>query len=259
MFAGRYLWWTLLAAGTFVFFAIYFDYASWAIVQTSGCDDGVVSCDPLNHFLAGTLQPAGFATVGAILMLCTIGRILYLRLPLFWALAIFVWCLGSTDFPGIFATFWRGQVTTAALFMALPLPMLYFGVLVGYLLLPFEEEDRPVFGIWRNVRWCLTATAAYGVLLTLAQNSHLPKFLLSELHLTTTSLYIQAIQAPLARVLQLGMGGNVAGYASLMVFALLLCISLVPEERYLQLLDRYYRFRIAQHPWLRLRQFDERL
>ena len=248
-----------MALGTFVFFGVYFDYASWAIVQTSGCDDAVVSCDPLNHFLAGTLQPFGFATVGAVLLLCTLARILYLRLSPFWGVAAIVWCLGSTDFPALFATFWRGQITTAALFLALPLPMLYLGLFVGYLLLPFEEKDRPVFGVWRRVRQAIGLIAAYGLLLTLAEASQLPKFLLSELHLTATSLFVQSLQAFMAHLLQFGSSGNLAGYVGLAVFALLLAISLLPEERYLQLLERYYRFRVSQHPWLRLRQFNDRL
>ena len=47
MFAGRYLWWNMIAAMAYVFFAVYFYYVSWLAIRVSGCAAVAGSCGAL--------------------------------------------------------------------------------------------------------------------------------------------------------------------------------------------------------------------
>lgn len=248
MFAGRYLWWMLLALASFAFFAIYFDFAGWLVVELSGCTAGANSCGPLTTFLAGTVRPAGFSAVGIILLICTLARIYYLRLSLLWACAATVWCLGVTSFPALFKILWNVSLPAETVFYALPLPLLFLAILVVYLLAPFEIMARPVFGPWRRLRMISAACAAYGVLLTISQADSLPDMLTAEFGLTTAAASIRALQPPTTYLLQLGTGGDTPAYVVLMLFALSLLASHVPEDRVLAALEFYERIKLQGWP-----------
>lgn len=248
MFAGRYLWWMLLAVATFVLFAVYFDFAGWLIIQLSGCTAGSNSCGPLTTFLAGTVRPAGFSAVGIILLLCTLSRLFYLRLNILWAVAAIVWCLAVTSVPALFKILWDVNLPADMVFYALPLPLLFLATLVVYLLAPFEENGRPAFGPWRRLRIVSTCAAGYGVLLTISEADGLPGILASEFGLTTTASIVRTLQPPTTYLLQLGTGGDMPAYLVLAVFALSLMASLVPEERVLAVLEFYERLKLEGWP-----------
>ncbi|MET0748281.1 MAG: hypothetical protein ABWY49_08815 [Rhizobium sp.] len=248
MFAGRYLWWMLLAIATFALFAIYFDFAGWLIVELSGCTAGANSCGPLTTFLAGTVRPAGFSAVGFILLICTLARICYLRLSLLWGVAATVWCLSITSFPALFKILWDVRLPAETIFYALPLPLLFLAVLVAYLLAPFEDTGRPVFGPWRRLRTISAAAAAYGVLLTVAEADGLAKVLSDEYGLATIAAAVKSLQPRATYLLQLGTGGDTPAYFVLAGFALSLLASLVPEERVLAALEVYERLKLAGWP-----------
>jgi hypothetical protein len=244
MFAGRYLWWMLLAIATFALFAIYFDFAGWLITELSGCTAGANSCGPLTAFLAGTVRPAGFSAVGIILLICTLARIYYLRLSLLWAVAAMVWCLAITSFPALFKILWDVRLPAETVFYALPLPLLFLASLVVYLLAPFEDTGRPVFGPWPRLRMVCAAAAAYGVLLTISQADGLANVLADQYGLTTIAAIVKTLQPPTTYLLQLGTSGDTPAYLVLALFVLSLLAGLVPEERVLAGLEVYERLKL---------------
>lgn len=248
MFAGRYLWWMLLAIATFVLFAIYFDFAGWLIVELSGCTAGANSCGPLTAFLAGTVRPAGFSAVGIILLVCTLARLYHLRLNILWGVAATVWCLAATSFPALFKILWNVSLPAETVFYALPLPLLFLATLVVYLLAPFEDTGRPVFGPWRRLRRVTAWAAGYGVLLTISQANGLPKLLGSEFGMTTAASFVGTLQSRITYMLQLGTGGDTPAYVVLAIFGLSLLASRVPEERFLAVLEAYERLKLEGWP-----------
>ncbi len=82
MFAGRYLWWMLIAAAIFLFFSMCFDYATWTVVAISGCAEIAGSCGPIVLTMSGAMKPAGIGLAGAIMVFCTFARLRYLSVKL---------------------------------------------------------------------------------------------------------------------------------------------------------------------------------
>ena len=59
MFAGRYLWWMLIAIAIFLFFTMCFDYVTWLTVVSSGCARIAGSCGPIIVTMTGSMKPSG--------------------------------------------------------------------------------------------------------------------------------------------------------------------------------------------------------
>jgi hypothetical protein len=231
MFAGRYLWWTMIAMAIFLFCAVYFDYVAWAIVQSSGCGRNASSCDMLSGFLTGTIKPAGFWLAGGIMLVCTLARIAYLKLGSLWGLAVSVWFLAAAPFPMLFINIWNGHLQLEAILADVPVPMVFLTLFTAYLLLPFDENERPVLGPWRFPRYAASLAAGHSVFLTLAENAQLPAFLLKQTSLSHLGAMVAHLQPQVGYVLELGTGSMVPAYVALWVFALSLLASLAPEEK----------------------------
>jgi hypothetical protein len=231
MFAGRYLWWILIATGTFVFCAVYFDYVGWTIVQFSGCEKNSSSCGPLVTFLGGVIKPSGYWLCGGILLACMIARIIHLKLSLFWGVVAIIWFGASTSFPGIFLSIWEGHLGWDAASDFLPIPLLFLTLLAGYLLVPFEEDDRKPFGQWRLPRYAAMSAAAHAALWTFANQTDLPFLVAGPMHMSALAAVVARLQPQLNYLAEFGTGGNTPLYSSLTIFACALLASLLPQQK----------------------------
>jgi hypothetical protein len=231
MFAGRYLWWGMVGIAGFLFFAVYFDYVSWAIVQGSGCEKSASSCGPLVTFLSDTLKPGGFWLAGGILFVCTIARVHYLKLNPLWDLAVAVWFLATGPFPMLFTNIWHSELQFQVIVDTLPVPTLFLAAFGAYLALPLEEDDdRQPFGSWEPLRYLVALAAVHSVLLAMSDNSAFPMFLSTELGLTRLAGMVAEVQPMATYLLQLGRADDTAAYIALAVFILSLLTSLVPHR-----------------------------
>jgi hypothetical protein len=230
MFAGRYLWWSLIAIAGFLFFAVYFDYVSWAIVQCSGCAKGSGSCGPLVLFLSETVKPGGFWLAGAILFVCTIGRIHYLKLSPFWHLVVAAWFLAIGPFPLLFSNIWHGELQLEAIIDAFPIPLLFLAAFGAYLALPFEDDGRKPFSGWRLLHYAVALAAGHSALLAISDSPGLPVFLSKEFGLTHLAAMIADAQPRMALVLRLGSADDAPSYVVLAFFVLSLLASLAPDR-----------------------------
>jgi hypothetical protein len=68
MFAGRYLWWNMIATMAYVFFAIYFFYVSWLAIRVSGCASVAGHCGLLETQLNAVVRPYGMVACGIIVL-----------------------------------------------------------------------------------------------------------------------------------------------------------------------------------------------
>lgn len=229
MFAGRYLWWTMIAIGGFVFFALYFDYAAWLFVQLSGCSKRAGSCGPLLTFLAGTVKPAGFWLVGGILFVCTLVRIRYLRFGYGWCLAAAVWFLAAVPFPTLFASLLDGQIRPGDAFGTIPVALLFLAALMAYLLIPFGEDGGPPNAGWRGFRRAAGVIAAYPTLLVLATDPRLVPFTANSLALPQLASRVAQLQRQTVHVLPFGGDDVVLGRVALLFFVALLLAGLLPD------------------------------
>ena len=230
MFAGRYLWWGMVGIAGFLFFAVYFDYVSWALIQSSGCEKSASSCGPLVTFLSDTAKPGGFWLAGGILFICTIARIHYLKLNPLWDLAVAVWFLATGPFPMLFTNIWHSELQFQAIVDALPVPMLFLAAFGAYLVLPLEDDDREPFGSWKPLRYLVALAAVHSVLLAMSDNSAFPMFLSTELGLTRTAEMVAEVQPQATYLLQFGRADDTASYVALAVFILSMLASLVPRK-----------------------------
>jgi hypothetical protein len=230
MFAGRYLWWAMVSIAGFLFFAVYFDYVSWAIIQGFGCERSSGSCGPLAVFLLDSAKPDGFWLAGAILFVCTIARIHYLGMNPLWDLVVAVWFLATGPFPLLFTNIWHGELQFQAIADAIPVPLLFLAAFGVYLALPFEEDDRRPFGTWQPLRYLVTVAAAHSVLLAMADNSAFPVFLSRELGLTRLAAMIVQLQPQAGFLLRFGRSDDTAAYVALSVFILCMLASILPRR-----------------------------
>lgn len=159
MFAGRYLWWMLMSTAAFLFFAVYFDYVTWGLMQVSGCSGTVGRCGSMAAHMGGGLKPAGFLAVAAVVLAATVARIAYLRINLLWALAFAVWLLASAPFFLLFRDIWAGRLTLEVIAAAVPPSVLLLAGAIAYLCFPLEE-CRPIAGRAAHALKGLAASAA---------------------------------------------------------------------------------------------------
>jgi hypothetical protein len=231
MFAGRYLWWTMIAIAIFLFSAVYFDYVAWAIIQASGCGSNATSCDTLSAFLAGTVKPAGFWLAGGIMLVCTLARIRYLGLGVLWAFAVAVWFLAAAPFPMLFANIWNGQLQFETILAAVPVPVIFLAFFTAYLLLPVEDDERRPLSMWKAPRYAAGIAAGHSTLWTLANEPNLPLFLTGKMHMSSFGAMVRQMQPQLKDLAEFGTGGTVFLYIGLSIFVLALLTSLLPHEK----------------------------
>ncbi|AJD40428.1 hypothetical protein RGR602_CH01070 [Rhizobium gallicum bv. gallicum R602sp] len=230
MFAGRYLWWMLIAVAIFLFFSMCFDYVTWAIVAMSGCAEIAGSCGPIVLAMSGAMKPSGIGLAGAIMVICTFARLHYLSVNWLWAPVALVWFSASAAFPGILAGGWTGQLRPEMVVESLPVAFLFVTVFCAYLFIAFEEGRMVSFGQRAWLRTVIWIAAGYGVLAAIAETpgfGALPARMLGMPWIAST---IAAFQPLLAAVCDLGTGSMMPAYAMLAVFVAALFASLLPQD-----------------------------
>ena len=230
MFAGRYIWWMLIAVAIFLFFSMCFDYVTWIVVAVSGCAEVAGSCGPIVVSMSGAMKPAGMGLASLIMVICTVGRLRYLRCGWGWAAAALVWFYASAAFPGILAAGWTGQLRPEMVAESLPAAFLFINLLCAYLAIPFEEGRTVPFGEWRWLRGLLWFCAAYGTLTAFAETPGFGAAPARFIGMPWLAETLAGLQAPLEAVLDLGTGSMVPAYAVLAMFAAGLGATLLPQD-----------------------------
>jgi uncharacterized membrane protein YhaH (DUF805 family) len=169
MFAGRYLWWMLIALAVFLFFSMSFDYVTWATVATSGCARVAGSCGPLILTMTGTIKPVGYYLAGGIILIVTFARIHYIGLGWLWCLFAFALFVASAPFPLLLANAWTGQLNSEKVLENMPARLsVPGGMFCTYIGWSFEEADAR-----RSARGagcgCDPPVGVYGGLIAVAQ------------------------------------------------------------------------------------------
>ncbi|NKN39573.1 hypothetical protein HFC70_24815 [Agrobacterium sp. a22-2] len=168
MFAGRYLWWMLMSTATFLFFAVYFDYVTWGLMQISGCSGTVGRCGSMAAHMGGGLKPTGFLAVAAVVLAATVARIAYLKVNLLWALAFAVWLLASAPFFLLFRDIWAGRLTLEVIAAAAPPSVLLLAGAIAYLCFPLEECRPPDGRVAQGLKLLAALAAGQATLVSLA-------------------------------------------------------------------------------------------
>ena len=146
MFAGRYLWWNMIASMAYVFFAIYFYYVSWLAIRVSGCAALAGSCGALETQLNAVVRPYGMVACGIIVLATGVMRIRFLRMSPLWGLALFVWFGASSEFFFNFGNLWFARVDMADILETMPMDTLFLAALVFFLCFPVELYKKSPAG-----------------------------------------------------------------------------------------------------------------
>ncbi len=230
MFAGRYLWWMLIAIAIFLFFTMCFDYVTWLAVVSSGCARVAGSCGPIILTMTGSMKPSGVYLAGGIILVVTLARIHYLSMSWVWGAIVAIWFVASAPFPLLLANGWTGQLKPEAVLDGLPVAFLFFVAFCAYIGCSFEESGARPLGVWRALRGTISVTAVYGTLLALSEApafATIPGRLLGEMRLSTS---IAALQPGLHDLLTLGMDRDTFAYVILSIFVAGLTASLLPQN-----------------------------
>ncbi len=230
MFAGRYLWWMLIAIAIFLFFTMCFDYVTWLTVVSSGCARIAGSCGPIVVTMTGSMKPSGVYLAGGIILVVTLARIHYLSMSWAWGVIAAIWFVASAPFPLLLANGWTGQLKPEAVLDGLPVAFLFFVSFCAYIGWSFEESGARPLGVWRALRAVISVTGLYGALLALSEApafATIPGRLFGEMKLTTS---IAALQPGLHDLLTLGMGRDTFAYVVLAIFVAGLAASLLPQN-----------------------------
>lgn len=230
MFAGRYLWWMLIAIAIFLFFTMCFDYVTWLTVVSSGCARIAGSCGPIIVTMTGSMKPSGVYLAGGIILVVTLARIHYLSMNWIWGVIVAIWFVASAPFPLLLANGWTGQLKPEAVLDGLPVAFLFFVIFCAYIGWSFEESGGRPFGAWRALRAIISVTAVYGALLALSEApafATIPGRVLGEMRLSTS---IAALQPGLHDVLTLWAGRDTFAYIVFAVFVVGLAASLLPQN-----------------------------
>lgn len=207
MFAGRYLWWNVIATMAYVFFAIYFYYVSWLAIRVSGCAAVAGSCGMLETQLNAVVRPYGMIACGIVVLAAGIMRIRFLRMSPLWGLALFVWFGASADFFFNFGNLWFARVPVADILRGLPIETSFLAALVIFLCFPVELYKKSPEGGLRVMYFVAGFTASYSFTFTVANSPQV----LSYVRLITGSedivLRVAQIQEQTRNFLSLGQPG----------------------------------------------------
>jgi hypothetical protein len=230
MFAGRYLWWMLIAIAVFLFFTMCFDYVTWVTVASSGCARIAGSCGPIILTMSGSMKPSGVYLAGAIILVVTFARIHYVSMSWLWGVIVSIWFVASAPFPLLLASGWTGQLKAEAVLEGLPVAFLFLVSFCLYLSWAFEESGAKPLGSWRPLRMAIQLSAVYSALVAVSQApafAGLPGRLLGAPWL---SVSLTALQPRLRDVLALGATGDRLALFAFSLFALCLAASLLPQN-----------------------------
>lgn len=218
MFAGRYLWWNMVAAMAFVFFAIYFYYVSWLAIRVSGCASVAGNCGALETQLNAVVRPYGMMACGIVVLAVGIMRVRFLRMSPLWGLAFFVWFGASADFFFNFGNLWFAKMPVADIFAGMPIEASFLLALVVFLCFPVELYKKSPEGGLRVMYFVAGFTASYSFTFTIANSPQL----LSYMRLITGSEDVVAqvarLQAQTRHLLSLGQPGTLPIIVALGVF-----------------------------------------
>jgi hypothetical protein len=218
MFAGRYLWWNLIASMAYVFFAIYFYYVSWLAIRVSGCAAVAGSCGLLETQLNAVIRPYGMVTCGIIVVAVGVMRIRFLRMSPLWVLALFVWFGASSDFFFTFGNLWFARTPMAEILAGMPIETFFLAALVIFLCFPVELYKKSPEGGLRVMSYVAGFTASYSFSFTIATS---PK-VLAYVRLLTGSdelvVDVALIQAKMQNLLALGQAGTLPVAVALGIF-----------------------------------------
>jgi hypothetical protein len=207
MFAGRYLWWNMIAAMAYVFFAIYFYYVSWLVIRVSGCAAVAGSCGSIETQLNAVIRPYGMVTCGIVVLATGIMRIRFLRMSPLWGLALFVWFGASAEFFFSLGNRWFARTPVDEIFSTVPIETCFLAALVFFLCFPVELYKKSPEGGLRVMYYVAGFTASYSFSFTIA-NSPL---VLPYVRLITGSeawvLQVAEVQAKMRHFLALGHPG----------------------------------------------------
>ena len=170
MFAGRYLWWNMIASMAYVFFAIYFYYVSWLAIRVSGCAALAGSCGALETQLNAVVRPYGMVACGIIVLATGVMRIRFLRMSPLWGLALFVWFGASSEFFFNFGNLWFARVDMADILETMPMDTLFLASLVFFLCFPVELYKKSPAGGLKVMYFVAGFMAAYSFTFTVANS-----------------------------------------------------------------------------------------
>jgi len=218
MFAGRYLWWNMIAAMAYVFFAIYFFYVSWLAIRVSGCAAVAGSCGLLETQLNAVIRPYGMIACGITVLAVGVMRIRFLQMSLLWVLALFVWFGASSEFFFSFSNLWFARTPMAEILAGMPIETWFLAALVVFLCFPVELYQKSPEGGLRVMYFVAGFTASYSFSFTIATSPQV----LAYVRLATGSdalvLEVGQAQAKLQYVLGLGHAGTLPVVMALALF-----------------------------------------
>ncbi|MDM9647836.1 hypothetical protein [Rhizobium sp. S163] len=226
MFAGRYLWWMLIALAVFLFFAMSFDYVTWATVATSSCARVAGSCGPLILTMTGTIKPIGYYIPGGIILVITFARIHHIGMSWLWCLFVLVLFGASAPFPLLLANVWTGQMNSEMVMQNLPVAFPFLVVFCTYIGWSFEDGGGRPLGPWRWLRVAIRFSALYGAMIALAQTPAFAWMPGRLLDMPALSVLLATWQPKLETVLTLGALDDRMAYLALAVFSVALAASL---------------------------------
>ncbi|CCM74753.1 hypothetical protein [Rhizobium mesoamericanum] len=230
MFAGRYLWWMLIAIAIFLFFTMCFDYVTWLTVVSSGCARVAGSCGPIVVTMTGSMKPSGVYLAGAIILVVTLARIHYLSMNWAWGAVVTIWFVASAPFPLLLANGWTGQLKPETVLEGLPVAFLFLIVFCAYIGWAFEESGARPLGAWRPLRTIIRFSAVYGALFALSEApafATIPGRFLGDMRLSAS---IAALQPGLHELLIIGRGRDTFAYVVFAIFVAGLAASLLPQN-----------------------------
>ncbi|AHF83030.1 hypothetical protein RLEG3_14935 [Rhizobium leguminosarum bv. trifolii WSM1689] len=228
MFAGRYLWWMLIAIGIFMFAALSLDYITWLTIQLSGCGDMAGACEPVLRLISGMLKPTCIWAAIGVLFIATMLRLHTLSLLWFWGPIVVVWFVASTPIL-LFVAADAAALTQPATLAALPVALLFLAVFIAYLVIAVEDGNKLPLPASVPLRLTRRLTAVYGALAGAAFMPELSRMAGILLDMPALAVVIALVQPYLQTVLTLGTGSMAPAYAVLAAFIAALAASLLPH------------------------------
>ena len=218
MFAGRYLWWNMIASMAYVFFAIYFYYVSWLAIRVSGCASVAGNCGSLETQLNAVVRPYGMVACGIIVVAVGVMRIRFLRMSPLWGLALFVWFGASADFFFNFGNLWFARVPAAEILRSAPIEACFLAALVFFLCFPVELYKKSPEGGLRVMYFIAGFTASYSFSFTIANSPLLLNYVRLITRSDETVQRVAEVQAQMRHLLSLGQPGLLPMVVVLAIF-----------------------------------------